>query len=168
MFRRRRPATDAPPFGAVVAARPERGDQPRPADVTPERVRGGILLMLACSMIFASLDATAKFMGTHYPVLQIVCFRYTFHVLGMLAVFVPIMGREMFRATNLRWQLGRGLILVVCTICSFTALRFMPLAEFTAIAFVTPLLVTLFAGPMLGKKSAWGAGSRWVSVSPAW
>ncbi|HEY4373134.1 MAG TPA: DMT family transporter [Burkholderiales bacterium] len=128
---------------------------------TPERVRGGILLMLACSMIFASLDATAKFMGMHYPVLQIVWFRYTFHVLGMLAIFVPVMGREMFRATNLPWQVGRGLILVACTCCSFTGLRFMPLAEFTAISFVTPLLVTLFAGPMLGEKVSTG---RWVAV----
>lgn len=128
---------------------------------TPERVRVGILFMVGCSLIFASLDGTAKYMGTHYPVMQIVWFRYTFHVLGMLAIFLPIMGKQMFRATNLRWQVGRGFILVVCTCCSFTGLRFMPLAEFTAISFITPLLVTLFAGPVLGEKVSAG---RWVAV----
>lgn len=128
---------------------------------TPARVRSGILLMIGCSMIFASLDALAKFMGQFYPVAQIVWFRYTFHVVGMVLVFWPIRGRAMFRATNLRWQLGRGLILVVCTICSFTGLRLMPLAEFTAIAFVTPLIVTMLAGPFLGEKVS---RSRWAAV----
>lgn len=127
---------------------------------TPERVRGGILLMIACSFIFASLDALAKFMGAHYPILQVVWFRYTFHVIGMVVVFAPIMGKRMFRATNIRWQVGRGFILVVCTGLSFTGLQFMPLAEFTAIAFVTPLIVTMLAGRLLGERvslARWGA-----------
>jgi drug/metabolite transporter (DMT)-like permease len=128
---------------------------------TPARVRGGIFLMLACSLIFASLDALAKFMGAYYPVVQVVWFRYTFHVIAMVAVFGPIMGRAMFRANNLRWQVGRGLILVVCTCCSFTGLRYMPLAEFTAIAFITPLIVTLLAGPLLGEKVS---TARWAAV----
>jgi len=127
---------------------------------TPERVRGGILLMIACSFIFASLDALAKYMGAHYPILQIVWFRYTFHVVGMVVVFAPIMGKRMFRATNIRWQVGRGFILVVCTGLSFTGLQFMPLAEFTAIAFVTPLIVTMLSAKFLGEKvsmARWGA-----------
>jgi len=127
---------------------------------TPERVRTGILFMVGCSLIFASLDSLAKVMGQQYPVLQIVWFRYTFHVVGMLVVFLPFMGRRMFRATNMRWQAGRGLILVVCTCLSFTGLRFMPLAEFTAISFVTPLIVTLLASRFLGEKVSplrWGA-----------
>jgi len=127
---------------------------------TPARVRVGIMMMVGCSLIFASLDSLAKVMGQHYPVLQIVWFRYTFHVVGMLVVFLPIMGRNMFRASNMRWQIGRGLILVVCTCLSFTGLRFMPLAEFTAISFVTPLIVTLLASKFLGEKvspARWGA-----------
>ena len=127
---------------------------------TPGRVRTGILLMVACSLIFASLDAMAKFMGARYPTLEVVWFRYTFHVVGMVVVFGPIMGRSMFHANNWRWQLVRGLILVVCTALSFTGLQYLPLAEFTAVAFVTPLLVTLLAGPVLGEKvsaARWGA-----------
>jgi drug/metabolite transporter (DMT)-like permease len=127
---------------------------------TPARVRVGIMMMVGCSLIFASLDSLAKVMGQHYPVLQIVWFRYTFHVVGMLVVFLPMMGKRMFRAANMRWQVGRGLILVVCTCLSFTGLRLMPLAEFTAISFVTPLIVTLLASRFLGEKVSalrWGA-----------
>ena len=128
---------------------------------TPERVRIGILFMVGCSLIFASLDSLAKVMGTHYPVLEIVWFRYTFHVVAMLVIFLPLMGRRLFHATNLRWQLGRGLILVACTCLSFTGLRMMPLAEFTAISFVTPLIVTLMAGRFLAEKVSM---ARWVAV----
>jgi len=75
-------------------------------------------------------------------------------------VFAPLMGRKIFRANHLPWQIARGLILVFCTGLSFTGLRFMPLAEFTAISFVTPLIITLLAGPLLGEKvglARWGA-----------
>jgi len=127
---------------------------------TPERVRVGILMMVGCSMIFASLDATAKLMGAYYAVFEIVWLRYTVHVMVMLAVFLPAMGLRMLRAHHLRWQIVRGLILVLCTGLSFTGLRLMPLAEVTAISFVTPLMVTLLAGPLLGEKvgmARWGA-----------
>lgn len=42
------------------------------------------------------------------------------------------------------------------------AFRTLPLAETTALVFITPLLVALLAGPMLGEKSICAAGwLRW-------
>jgi drug/metabolite transporter (DMT)-like permease len=58
-------------------------------------------------------------------------------------------------------QVTRALMLVFTTGLVMGALRLMPLAETTAILFVTPLLVTLMAGPWLGEKIGW---RRWLAV----
>lgn len=128
---------------------------------TPAGVRAGILMMLGCAFTFASLDVLAKHLSSQVHTLQLVWFRYFFHVALMLLVFGPPMGARLWRTDNPRWQIGRGAILIVCTCLSFAGLSVMPLAEFTAIAFVTPLIVTLLARSFLGEKVS---PARWVAV----
>ena len=125
-------------------------------------VRAGIFMMLGCAFTFASLDVLAKHLSSHIPTLQLVWFRYFFHVALMLIVFGPPMGARLWRSENLRWQFGRGAILILCTCLSFAGLSLMPLAEFTAIAFVTPLIVTLLARSFLKEKVS---PARWVAVT---
>ena len=124
-------------------------------------VRAGIFMMLGCAFTFASLDVLAKHLSSQIPTLQLVWFRYFFHVALMLLVFGPPMGARLWRTENLRWQVGRGAILILCTCLSFTGLSLMPLAEFTAIAFVTPLIVTLLARSFLHEKVS---PARWATV----
>ena len=40
----------------------------------------------------------------------------------------------------------------MATLCAFSALRFLPLTEFTSITFSSPLVVALIAGPLLGES----------------
>lgn len=129
---------------------------------SPGRIRSGIALMFCCAFTFASLDALAKFLSSHVPTLQLVWFRYFFHMVTMLVVFGPVMRSRLWRAGHLRWQATRGVILIVCTCLSFTGLSLMPLAEFTAIAFIAPLIVTLLARPLLGERVSM---ARWVAVT---
>jgi drug/metabolite transporter (DMT)-like permease len=44
-----------------------------------------------------------------------------------------------------RFQLARGLLLFACSLLAFFSLKYMPVGEFTAIALLAPLVITVFA-----------------------
>lgn len=112
----------------------------------------GILLFLAALFLFAALDATAKYMSAFFAVPLLVWARYLVHFAIMLVALAPGMGRALI-ATQRPWLMTlRALTLVGVTLLGQLALQTLPLAETTALVFVTPLLVALLAGPLLGER----------------
>ena len=128
--------------------------QPAPAQ---HPLRGILLFMLAL-MLFALLDATSKHLTASFAVPLLVWARYTLHFAIMLVFVAPSMRLELVRTDNLTLQIVRALALVGTTGFAMMAFRSMPLAEATAVLFLSPLLVTLLAGPFLGERI--GAGRR--------
>ncbi|MDP1605331.1 MAG: DMT family transporter [Rhodocyclaceae bacterium] len=112
----------------------------------------GILLMLAAVMCFALLDATAKHLSQTFPVPMLVWARYTLHFLLMMLVLAPTMRWRLVTTQRPRMQITRALMLVGTTGFCMAAFRHLPLAETTALLFITPLVVTLLAGPLLHEK----------------
>lgn len=120
----------------------------------------GIVLMLAAVLCFALLDATAKHLSQTYPVPMLVWARYTLHCLLMLLFLAPSMRWKLVATRRPALQVTRALMLVGVTGFAMAAFRHLPLAETTALLFVTPLIVALLAGPFLGEKLTtlhWGA-----------
>ena len=142
----------------IVGTGIEPADHPHALDVG---VIKGIPLAMAAVFCFAIMDTMAKYLGKSYPILALVWARYTVHMLIMLVWLGPSMKFDLVRTTRPMLQILRGLFLVGSTCFFFQALRFMPMAEASAIGFVTPLLVTLFAVPILKEKIS---RRRWVAV----
>lgn len=118
----------------------------------PQHLLRGVLLFLAALFLFAALDATAKYMSVFFAVPLLVWARYLVHFVIMLVAMAPGMGREII-VTQRPWLMTfRALTLVGVTLLGQLALQTLPLAETTALVFVTPLLVALLAGPLLGEK----------------
>ena len=112
----------------------------------------GVFLFLAALFLFAALDATAKYMSAYFAVPLLVWARYLVHFVIMLVAMAPGMGREII-VTHRPWLMSfRALTLVGVTLLGQLALKTLPLAETTALVFITPLLVALLAGPMLGEQ----------------
>lgn len=120
----------------------------------------GVLLILGACLLLASHDGLSKYLTQFYPVLVIIWVRYLVQTLLMLALFSPQMGRRIFRTLRPGLQFCRGLSLVGISILFITGLNFIPLAEATAVIFLTPLLVTI-ASAMLGEKVT---RSQWLAV----
>lgn len=119
----------------------------------------GVLLMVAACTSFAMLDTVAKTLSATYPTLMVVWARYFFHVILMLALMWPRMGRRLV-ATKHPWlQAVRGLCLGGSTLCFFAAISHMPLAETTSIVQIGPILVTVAAVLWLGERAP--RGSFW-------
>lgn len=122
----------------------------------------GIALMVCATLCFALLDVTSKTLAKTFEVPLLVWIRYLVHCLFMVAVLGPRMGRGLVATTRPARQIVRAVLLVGVTGFAMAAFRVMPLAETTAIIFITPLLVALLAGPWLKEKMT---PRRWAIVA---
>jgi drug/metabolite transporter (DMT)-like permease len=119
----------------------------------PDDRRRGIALMVCAITLFGFMDATVKYLARDYAVPQIVWARFTFHLIIFIAVFAPsgsVVG--LFRSTRPGLQLLRSIFLLSATLMFFTALSYLPLAEAISIGFVSPLVVTALAIPLLKER----------------
>ncbi|AFN79463.1 hypothetical protein PSJM300_17040 [Stutzerimonas stutzeri DSM 10701] len=120
----------------------------------------GVLLILLSGMLLASHDGLSKYLTQLYPVFLVVWARYLAQVVLMLGMFAPRMGRRVFHTLRPWPQLLRGLSLVSVSIMFISGLRYIPLAEATAVIFLTPLMVTV-ASALLGERVS---HSQWLAV----
>ena len=104
---------------------------------------GFAIVAVAC---FATLDTTSKYISSSVPVLMVIWFRYAVQVVLTCAVVLPMRGRSVLRTAHPRFQMLRGALLFVCSLLAFFSLKFLPVGEFTAMAMLSPLAVTLLAG----------------------
>jgi len=117
--------------------------------------------MLTAVLCFSSIDTTGKYLSGFYPVPEVVWVRYSVHALLMIAFLAPRIGWGLIRTAQPGGQIVRPGLLLGSTLCNFSALAFLPLAEVKAISFVSPLLVTVFAVWLLREHVTL---SRWAAV----
>ncbi len=121
----------------------------------------GIALICVALLCFSGLDTTAKWLGQSLPALQVTYMRY-FGALVIAAVVLNPRSSPGAWHTNRPWfQAFRGLTLFGSTFLNFMALKGLQLADTMAIAFATPFLVAIAAGPLLGE---WIGPRRWAAI----
>lgn len=113
----------------------------------------GIQLMLLGSILLPLMDAAAKYMGETISSAIIVLGRFAFQSLFLL----PFVWSTLYlpRGKELGLHFMRSFSISVATICFFTAIQVMPIADALAIFFVMPLIVTLLAPWVLGESVGW-------------
>ena len=148
------------------ASGPERGAKATPArrtrDPAAERILAGIGLVLVAVACFATLDTATKLSTAAVPILMGVWFRYAFQAVATTLVLLPRYGLTVLRTEHPRYQLLRGALLLASSTLAFFSLRYMPLAEFTSIVLIAPLVVTLLAATTLKEEVS---PLRWALVA---
>jgi len=120
--------------------------------VTGDRPVLGILLMLGFCVLAPLGDSIAKLLGGTIPLLQLLLVRFGLQAVLLLpyAAFkrIPMrMDRRLFWLTLLRTGLH-----IIGIGAMFSALRFLPLADAIAIAFVMPFILLLLGKYVLGEE----------------
>jgi drug/metabolite transporter (DMT)-like permease len=87
--------------------------------------------------------------------------RWGVQTLILLAVMGPRMRLDLVRTTRLPLHLVRGVVLIASSLCFFSALHYLPLAEATALNYTAPMLVTLMAAWLLRERLT---RARWAFV----
>jgi drug/metabolite transporter (DMT)-like permease len=120
----------------------------------------GIAFVIGASACFATMDTTIRYVGAHFSVALVLWARYGLHAVIMTAWVALAPGRS-FRSANPMFQIARGTLLAFSSTMAFAALRRMPVAEFTAIVMLTPVVATLVARVWLREEVS---RLRWALV----
>lgn len=102
-------------------------------------------MITLAALLFSLLDAGTKYLGGILSVGAILWCRYLIQTCVMAATLIRTRGSTGFHTTHLRFQLLRGVLLVTLSVLTYYSLRHMPLAEFTAIMMLTPIIVTAWS-----------------------
>jgi drug/metabolite transporter (DMT)-like permease len=111
-----------------------------------------VLMIVGAVACFSVSDSIAKSLTSRYPIPLLVWARWGAQVVAMLIWLAPKMGLGMVRTRQLRMQLVRGILLIGSSLFFMSALRFLPLADATALNYLTPTLVIVLAIAFLDER----------------
>jgi drug/metabolite transporter (DMT)-like permease len=137
---------------AIAASRVAPPDQPVKA----------ILLMVSSVLVFSCMDGLSKFLTADYPPVLVIWIRYVCS-LALLLPLATLRWRERpLHTRRVSRHLVRGACMVGSGLFFVSGLAHLPLAQATAIGFVTPLVVTALSIPLLGEQVGI---RRWLAVA---
>lgn len=126
--------------------------------LTDDRARvQGIALMCCAIVSFSVLDSAAKYLVTvaAVPIFQAIWLRFVSHVAFTFFAFGPRSFARSLKSTKPGLQILRGILLVCTTGFNFAALQYLQLDQVATIFFLSPFLVAMLAGPILGEWIGW-------------
>ena len=123
--------------------------EPR-ADTRPV---AGALWMLVTGLCFVAVTALVKYLGDRVPAPQSAFLRYLLGLVFLLPVLRPLLRARPTRRQHLLFGL-RGVLHAGGVILWFYAMTRIPLAEVTAMNYLSPVYVTIGAALFLGERLA--------------
>ncbi|TFF27649.1 DMT family transporter [Jiella endophytica] len=126
-------------------------------DNTPGETLKGMAIMIFAAAFIPLLDVFGKMLVTTHELSpgEVGMVRLFVQALVTLPIVFLVDGRDGLKTTRPGLNILRGLLLALGSISFFAALRFMPLADSTAVFLVEPLIVTLFSALFLKETIGW-------------
>jgi drug/metabolite transporter (DMT)-like permease len=119
----------------------------------PTNAIKAISLKVASALIFAVMAALVRYLGTAYPIGQVVFFRSAFAIVPVVVIYA--WRRELEAAIRMGrpfGHAGRGLTAIGGMFCNFSALARLPIVDATAISFAAPLITVAMAAVVLKER----------------
>ena len=120
----------------------------------------GLLMALAGFAALSGGDAVIKSIAGEWPGTAVAALRYSIGAAGLGALLWIREGRAAFSVPMPAMQLVRGISVATATLCFFSAIFLMPLAEATAIIFTSPIITAMLSAVLLKErvgKATWFA-----------
>jgi drug/metabolite transporter (DMT)-like permease len=122
----------------------------------------GIFLIVLTTFVFAILDTATKYAITLVPVMMLLWFRYVFQAVITFVLRFPVQRGQLLTTLNPRFQVLRGVLLLITSVCSFFGLQHLPVGEFTAMVMLSPLVATALAAWVLKNHVS---SQRWLLMA---
>jgi drug/metabolite transporter (DMT)-like permease len=144
------------------ALAPEAAPQPAPLSALA-RAEGspmvGVALMVISTIFFSMSDVATKVLAGLLPPVEIAWLRYVTFALILIPLALSNSRGAGLRSKRPGLQVMRGM---VGSALLFTlGLPYLPIADATAIYFISPIVITALAIPLLGEKVGW---RRWTAA----
>jgi drug/metabolite transporter (DMT)-like permease len=111
--------------------------------------------------LFSSSDAIVKVLVPRYSVFQLIPQQVAFALIPVAGIVLATGGFHRPKRKNLRLLVLRGLLAAGGTVIGVYSFSRLPIADVYALAFCTPLIVTVLSIPLLGEKVGI---RRWAAV----
>ena len=121
----------------------------------------GMLMMCVGVACLSINDAIAKQLTSGYSPLQVLFLRNLIALPFAIGIALRMGGGRALRSYRPVAHLVRGMLWVAAAFLFFTSLRYLPLAEATALVFVAPLFITAISALVLREQVGW---KRWLAV----
>jgi drug/metabolite transporter (DMT)-like permease len=122
---------------------------------------GGILMMCVGVAFLSVNDAFAKALTEHYSPIQILFVRNLIALPVVVLITLKIGGPSALISYRPAAHLVRGVIWLGAATLFFTSLKYLELAEATALVFAAPVFVTALSAMILKEQVDW---RRWMAV----
>ena len=117
--------------------------------------------MVSAATLFAMKDGFAKYLGGIYPVMQLLWVQYSLLLLIVLPTIVVRHGWRSLWPSHIIPQIARGMMSMFAVGLFYIAITEIPLADATALIFISPVVVTALS-PFLLHESV--GIRRWLAV----
>ncbi len=129
--------------------------------MTSSSARSGLLYALCGFALLSIGDAVIKSIAGAWPGTAVAALRYSIGAIGLGALLFLKEGRQGFAMPMPKVQLLRGFSVAMATICFFSSIFLMPLADATAIGFTSPMITAIFSAIFLHERIN---ATKWVAI----
>lgn len=117
-----------------------------------KNVARALVTAMAGFVILSVGDSVIKSTGGQWPGTAVAALRFLIGTIGLAVLLFFRQGRAGFMLPMPAYQIGRGLCLAIASAAFFSSVFLMPLADATAIVFISPALTSLISAYLLGEK----------------
>ena len=117
--------------------------------------------MVSAATLFAMKDGFAKYLGGIYPVMQLLWVQYSLLLLIVLPTIVVRHGWRSLWPSYIIPQIARGMMSMLAVGLFYIAITEIPLADATALIFISPVVVTALSPFLLHENVGI---RRWLAV----
>ena len=125
------------------------------------QVTMGIVLMCAGIACLSMSDAMAKALTSSYSPIQILFLRNLIALPFAVMIALSLGGVEALRSYRPAAHILRGVFWLVAATLFFTGLKYLEIAEATALVFIAPIFITAISAIVFKETVGW---RRWVAV----
>jgi drug/metabolite transporter (DMT)-like permease len=122
----------------------------------------GILFLIASTIVFSIADVITKQLASTLPPPEVAWMRYVTFALVVVPIVLVKGGPALLRSRRPGLQVVRGFGMVGSSLLFILSLPHLPLADATAIFFVSPILIMALSVIVLGESVGW---RRWSAAA---
>ena len=129
--------------------------------MTSSSARSGLLYALCGFALLSIGDAVIKSIAGAWPGTAVAALRYSIGAIGLGTLLFLTEGRQGFAMPLPKLQWLRGFSVAMATICFFSSIFLMPLADATAIGFTSPMITAIFSAIFLHERTH---ATKWIAI----